>query len=53
MTEFIFFIIGTMLGGLCGVTFMCLFQINNINKYHSHREEYDNEKKKHSEDNQI
>ena len=53
MREFIFFIIGTMLGGLCGVTMMCLFQINNINKYHSHREENVNEKKKHSEDSQI
>lgn len=53
MTEFIFFLIGTMLGGLCGVIFMCLFQINNIRKYSNHREEYDNEKKKYSEDNQI
>ena len=39
MTEFIFLMIGFMLGGLAGVTMMCLFQINNINKYHSHREE--------------
>ena len=44
MTEFIFFMIGIMLGGLAGVTTMCLFQINNINKYNSHREENENEK---------
>lgn len=53
MTEFIFFLIGTIIGSLCGVVSMCLFQINNIRKYSNHREEYDNEKKKYSEDNQI
>lgn len=39
MTEFIFFMIGLMIGGLFGVTMMCCFQINRMNKYHSHREE--------------
>ena len=42
MTEFIFLTIGFMLGGLAGVTTMCLFQINNINKHHNHREEDNN-----------
>ena len=42
MTEFIFLTIGFMLGGLAGVTTMCLFQINNINKHYSHREEDNN-----------
>ena len=42
MTEFIFLMIGFMLCGLAGVTTMCLFQINNINKHHNHREEDNN-----------
>ena len=42
MTEFIFLMIGFMLGGLAVATTMCLFQINNINKHHSHREEDNN-----------
>ena len=42
MTEFIFLMIGFMLGGVAGVTTMCLFQINDINKHHSHREEDNN-----------
>lgn len=30
MSEFIFFIIGTMLGGLAGVVIMCCLQINRL-----------------------
>lgn len=30
MSEFLFFIIGTMLGGLFGVVVMCLVQINRL-----------------------
>ena len=30
MNEFLFFFIGLLLGGLFGVTFMCLFQINRL-----------------------
>lgn len=48
MSEFIFFTIGTLIGGLIGVTTMCLFQINNLNKYY--RRENENAKEKHSED---
>ncbi|HDN2513867.1 TPA: DUF3789 domain-containing protein [Clostridioides difficile] len=42
MSEFLFFIIGTMLGGLVGVVLMCFLQINRLSK----REEVGNEKTK-------
>lgn len=42
MSEFLFFIIGTMLGGLFGVVCMCYLQINRL----SERKEVDNAKKK-------
>lgn len=32
MSEFLFFIIGLLIGGLGGVTVMCLLQINHLNK---------------------
>ena len=38
MSEFLFFIIGTMLGGLFGVACMCCLQINRL----SERKEVDN-----------
>ena len=38
MSEFLFFIIGTMLGGLFGVVCMCCLQINRL----SERKEVDN-----------
>ncbi|MDD4509307.1 MAG: DUF3789 domain-containing protein [Oscillospiraceae bacterium] len=31
MSQFLFFIIGLLIGGLCGITVMCLLQINRIN----------------------
>lgn len=42
MSEFIFFIIGTMLGGVVGVVCMCLMQINRL----AEREEVKNAKTK-------
>lgn len=42
MSELLFFIIGTMLGGLCGVVVMCLMQINRL----SEREDVKNAKTK-------
>lgn len=42
MSELLFFIIGTMLGGLVGVVLMCLLQINKL----SQREEVENAKTK-------
>ena len=42
MIEFIFFIIGTMLGGIIGVVIMCLMQINRL----AEREEVKNAKAK-------
>lgn len=42
MSEFLFFIIGTMLGSIVGVVAMCLMQINRL----SNREEEMNEEKK-------
>ena len=32
MNELLFFIIGTMLGGLVGVVLMCLLQINRLSQ---------------------
>ena len=42
MSELLFFIIGTMLGGLTGVVVMCLLQINRLSK----REDVENAKTK-------
>lgn len=42
MSEFLFFLIGTMLGSIVGVVAMCLMQINRL----SNREEEMNEEKK-------
>ena len=42
MSEFLFFIIGTMLGGLFGVVCMCCLQINRLSEI----KEEDNAKKK-------
>ncbi|MCD7827256.1 MAG: DUF3789 domain-containing protein [Clostridiales bacterium] len=42
MSEFLFFTIGTMLGGLIGVVLMCSLQINRL----SEREEVDYAKTK-------
>lgn len=42
MIEFIFFIIGVMLGGLTGVVIMCFLQINRLTE----REEVKNAKTK-------
>ena len=42
MSEFIFFIIGIMLGGLTGVAIMCCLQINRLSK----KEGLENEKAK-------
>ena len=32
MSEFLFFVIGTMLGGVIGVVLMCLLQINRLSE---------------------
>ena len=42
MSEFLFFLIGTMLGSVIGVVTMCLLQINRL----SERKEDANAKKK-------
>lgn len=42
MSEFLFFLIGTMLGSVIGVVFMCLLQINRL----SERKEDTDAKKK-------
>lgn len=33
MSEFLFFIIGLLLGGCIGIMLLCGFQINRINDY--------------------
>ncbi len=35
MSEFLFFLIGLMLGGCLGVVILCSFQLNRINEYES------------------
>ena len=42
MSEFLFFVIGTMLGSIIGVVLMCLMQINRLSK----KEGLENEKAK-------
>ena len=32
MSEFLFFVIGTMLGSISGVVLMCLMQINRLSE---------------------
>lgn len=44
MTEFIFLIVGLLLGGCVGAIVMCCLQINRLNQYHNHKEE-EHEKK--------
>ena len=39
MTEFIFFIVGLLLGGCIGVVFMCCLQINRLYKTDSMKKE--------------
>lgn len=41
MHEFLFFIIGCLLGGIAGVVTMCLMQINHLNDNHIPRKEED------------
>lgn len=36
MHELLFFLIGFLLGGLLGITVMCLIQINRIRKEENH-----------------
>ena len=49
MSEFIFFMIGLMLGGLVGIVIMCLLQVNRLHDEICERNEV-NESKKYSED---
>ena len=48
MTEFIFFIIGLLLGGCIGVVLMCCLQINRLYKTDSVRKEVEPYEKKNS-----
>ncbi|GFI25106.1 hypothetical protein IMSAGC012_00212 [Lachnospiraceae bacterium] len=32
MSDFIYFILGTTLGGMCGVACMCVLQINRLSE---------------------
>lgn len=43
MGEILFFVLGLVVGTMAGVTIMCLFQINKINKIE--RKEHTNERK--------
>ncbi len=54
MTEFIFFLVGLLLGSCIGITIMCCLQINRLYKSNSMTKEVEAyEKKKCSEANQI
>lgn len=46
MTEFIFFLVGLLLGSCIGITIMCCLQINRLYKTNSSTKEVEaNEKK--------
>ena len=46
MTEFIFFIVGLLLGSCIGITIMCCLQINRLYKTDSVRKEVEPYEKK-------
>ena len=46
MTEFIFFIVGLLLGSCIGITIMCCLQINRLYKTDSMRKEVEPYEKK-------
>lgn len=46
MTEFIFFIVGLLLGSCIGITIMCCLQINRLYKTDSVRKEVELYEKK-------
>ena len=48
MTEFIFFIVGLLLGGCIGVVFMCCLQINRLSKHEYTKKESEANEKKNS-----
>jgi len=48
MTEFIFFIVGLLLGSCIGITIMCCLQINRLYKTDSVRKEVEPYEKKNS-----
>lgn len=48
MSQAICLLVGISLGGLIGVTMMCLVQVNRNHKIR--KDEFENEKEKHSED---
>lgn len=43
MQALLFFLLGSMVGGLVGVTMMCLLQINRLHDYDEMRKEDSNE----------
>lgn len=44
MSEFLFFIIGTLFGSITGIICMCLVQINRISRFPKRGEENGKEK---------
>lgn len=55
MKELLFFILGTMVGGLFATTIMCLLQINRINELDNKKddEEVKGEKKTNKKTNMV
>lgn len=46
MNELLFFTLALVIGGLTGISVMCMFQINRLNEYENYKKEEDlNEKK--------
>lgn len=41
MMELLFFTLGLLIGGLTGVTVMCILQINRINRFDNNRKKFD------------
>lgn len=53
MKELLFFILGTMVGGLFATTIMCCLQINRINELEKIDEEVKGEKKTNKKTNMV
>lgn len=41
MRELLFFMIGTLIGGIIATMFMCCIQINRLNKYEEYKSSED------------
>ena len=44
MSELLFFVLGLIIGGLTGITLLCMLQVNRINEYEKRIKELEQNK---------